>query len=370
MRHLIIFMIILTQVVLLCYIFYSNRTLERYQDNPEVKLFRLETSSMDPTRYISHPSNYTDLFIKDVRFMSAKKYDDADMLIFDNLNDIERVLPRLVLPQSVKYIFAFSGIDLLASKSTFANMMSGSKYIPVSFDISNKSDMVLLEKAFRFNNLFIIKKNIQQQQGIKLINSYQYFTSTIKLDPTYVVCQEVLMNPLIIASRKVNIRIYMLIAIKNSKLKMYIYNDGFMYYASEDWDDKSFSNLVHITSGYTDRSIYVNNPLTFKDLKFHLGKTNAEILQQNIEAGFSQVKNRYEKTLLGLNASSTQTCFSLFGCDIAPDNLYDIKFMEINKGPDLTYKDERDREVKIGLMLETMKMMCFGGSSKHFTQII
>ena len=38
--------------------------------------------------------------------------------------------------------------------------------------------------------------------------------------------------------------------------------------------------------------------------------------------------------------------FQLFGCDVAPDSKLGCKLMEINKGPDMNAKDERDKQVK------------------------
>ena len=38
--------------------------------------------------------------------------------------------------------------------------------------------------------------------------------------------------------------------------------------------------------------------------------------------------------------------FQLFGCDIAPDKDLNVKLIEINKGPDLGGKDERDIALK------------------------
>ena len=38
--------------------------------------------------------------------------------------------------------------------------------------------------------------------------------------------------------------------------------------------------------------------------------------------------------------------FQIFGADVAPDNMLNVKLIEINKGPDLGAKDKRDNLVK------------------------
>ena len=38
--------------------------------------------------------------------------------------------------------------------------------------------------------------------------------------------------------------------------------------------------------------------------------------------------------------------FQIFGADIAPDENLNVTIMEINKGPDIGFKDERDGNLK------------------------
>ena len=44
----------------------------------------------------------------------------------------------------------------------------------------------------------------------------------------------------------------------------------------------------------------------------------------------------------------------LLGCDVAPDQYLNVKLMEINKGPDLSPKDQRDKELKYEMISETL----------------
>ncbi len=44
------------------------------------------------------------------------------------------------------------------------------------------------------------------------------------------------------------------------------------------------------------------------------------------------------------------TLFQLFGADIAPSDKLDAHFMEINKGPDIGGKDERDSKLKYNML--------------------
>ena len=47
----------------------------------------------------------------------------------------------------------------------------------------------------------------------------------------------------------------------------------------------------------------------------------------------------------------------ILGCDVAVNKNLECKIMEINKGPDLTYKDERDKTVKYNLVKDTLDII-------------
>ena len=49
--------------------------------------------------------------------------------------------------------------------------------------------------------------------------------------------------------------------------------------------------------------------------------------------------------------------FQVFGSDVAPTENLDAYLMEINKGPDLNAKDERDKQVKLGMQRDIFKVI-------------
>jgi hypothetical protein len=48
-------------------------------------------------------------------------------------------------------------------------------------------------------------------------------------------------------------------------------------------------------------------------------------------------------------------CFQLYGVDVAINNQLNPLVMEINKGPDLTAKDGRDKDLKLNLCTDILK---------------
>ena len=51
------------------------------------------------------------------------------------------------------------------------------------------------------------------------------------------------------------------------------------------------------------------------------------------------------------------TRFQIFGCDVAPTANLDALLMEINKGPDMNAKDERDKQVKLTVQRDMFKIV-------------
>ena len=49
--------------------------------------------------------------------------------------------------------------------------------------------------------------------------------------------------------------------------------------------------------------------------------------------------------------------FQLFGCDVAPDKDLDCKLIEINKGPDMGFKDGRDGNLKKSVMVSIFNLL-------------
>ena len=56
-----------------------------------------------------------------------------------------------------------------------------------------------------------------------------------------------------------------------------------------------------------------------------------------------------------LGTKTTGVSFQLYGVDVAIDSELRPQIMEINKGPDLTAKDERDKRLKINMCKDMLK---------------
>ena len=116
----------------------------------------------------------------------------------------------------------------------------------------------------------------------------------------------------------------------------------------------------HITTGYIDRKIYEENPLTLEDFREHLDtkdKNSRNKWNHNVEVLMNKVMTALSEHICNNKKLDNHTRFQIFGCDVAPDNQLGCKLMEINKGPDLDAKDERDKQVKLTVQRDMFKIV-------------
>ena len=264
--------------------------------------------------------------------------------MFDTFDDI-RKLDKILPSKKCKFVFGLKSINLFASKAALSIIFGKAfpKSIPYTWNLSIQDDMNDLYNQFdKFGKPMIpmiLKKDVQRQTGLKFVNTIS------DLKDNYVVCQKVLTNPFLVNNRKINLRIYLLV-VCTENVNMYMYNDGFVYYTQKEYS-ATISFETHITTGYVDRKLYETNPLTLQDLYVHLGKDKEVILKRNIFILMNNVHTAYKKPVHANDTNTEGVCnFAILGIDLAPDQNLEVTLMEMNKGPDLNEKDERDGILK------------------------
>jgi hypothetical protein len=293
----------------------------------------------------------------------------SDLVLPCTYDNTEKEISELPVPNqnlNQKY-FVFDGVDKFTAKdSLWENLLNYYSYdktlklVPVSYIINNKTDLQKLKNEHHSNKLYIMKKNIQRQEGLKITNDLSEIENSAKND--YVIVQELLQDPYLIDGRKINMRFYVLIICDTISTSVYVFNDGFMYYTKDKFVKNSLKEGPNITTGYIDRKVYEVNPLTHDDFKIYLDKnrilTPAEQLIKNNNKKLSEIFfNKIYKLLhdvflpyMGKICNDKKIYnnikFQLFGVDVAINDQIEPMVMEINKGPDMGSKDERDGKVK------------------------
>lgn len=277
--------------------------------------------------------------------------------------------------------FVIDNVDIMVAKDWLYKICREvygdvSDIFPASYLVDTSENIMLFEENYSKNKLYIIKKNVQRQQGIVITNSLTEIKNRIneKNDTfNYVIIQELLQDPYLINHRKINLRIYVLVICKGDDFAIHMYNDGFLYYTSEKFKYGSSDLKSNITTGYIDREVYTDNPLTLKDLYKYLdsdrsntehekelldnGNVLSEYLHKNITNLINKVFSAFNKRIGYNKRLYNNLKFQLFGADVAVSEKLECKIMEINKGPDLTGKDDRDLTLKKNLVRDIFSVV-------------
>jgi len=333
-----------------------------YQDSKSVlRYYRVNDKMVTSASSLPIMEIFKEALLKLDIQAKQSEFAQAELLQFETLNNIDNLLMNIRMASSVKYIYGLIGSDLMAGKQALYFKMREKlgmnvlHYMPKSYVMGLSDDVEELKQDFSPRNVYIMKKNVQRQQGHLVTRDIDEILANKN---SYVIVQEMLQDPFIVNKRKINMRIYLLIVMHNDKEPLfYIYNNGFMYYTPKFFKPNSVDTDEILTSGYVDRQVYKENPLTIKDLFTYLGSDKSDKLQHSLVNLFVQIRHTFQQEILDLNKGRPGTKFLIYGCDIAPDEHLNCKIMEINKGPDLTYKDERDKEVKLGIMVETLSLV-------------
>lgn len=273
-------------------------------------------------------------------------------------------------------IFMLNNTDHMVSKLALWKYLkqkygdeTASTMLPYTWDLTDLKDLESFKSQYDKNKLYITKNNQQRQEGIEIHTDLE---TIIKTKDKYLLVQELLQDPYLVSGRKINLRVYVLVIKDNySNIKLNVYRDGFMYYTPELFEPSSSSFKKNITTGYVDRQVYVENPLTHMDFRKWLDNPNRintpiekyiKETKPNIKISdyvFAQIYEQLGfifKTYENIVGTKTRgVCFQLYGVDVAINNNLNPLVMEINKGPDLSAKDGRDKDLKINLCTDILK---------------
>lgn len=280
--------------------------------------------------------------------------DKSNIVFFYLLTDYKKLKNVIVKTRSIKFVGSLLSIDLFCSKSSLYDVVRKSmnteqslKYLPQTYILGPNQDLRTLVDG----ELYILKKNLQRQNGLLITKDLEKIRNAYK--DNYVVCQKVLQDVFTIDNRKINLRVYLLITMISTTPMFYVYNNGFVYYTNVPFSKNSEDPDVHITTGYIDRTVYDKNPMSLQDLENLIQPERYSILRHSIHNCIKGVMQSFVPIVQKYDTSD-QTNFVILGCDFAVSSQLTCKLMEINKGPDLDYKDERDRNVKYNLVKDTL----------------
>jgi len=298
-------------------------------DTPRYKCDTMSTMSV---------SGFIDLLEDNGYKSGVKKW---NVFIPNGYNDIDEKLKKVKISNDEQFIFAIPGCDNLVSKYNVWKSLvdkygreTASTIVPESFLLDNKEDVELLKKFD--NQKFILKKKKQRKLGLKLVDKIEDISKLKKEE--YTIAQKYL-KPFLVNDRKVNLRIYLLITLKNNEITIYVSKFGSCIYTKHEYDHSSCDFEKNITSYNMDLSIYEENPLTLEQLKTYLKNNGFDHIDI-----FSKIENKIKlficaiKDQLGDEKFNKNMCFQVFGMDFILDENLDPFLLECNKGPEMKPK--------------------------------
>lgn len=318
--------------------------------------------------------------------------DDWDLYMPCGYNYVEQELLNIKISNENQFIFAIKGCDKICSKNQLWKILENyygrkkaSTLLPETYIINNPRHIDKFKLNFNKNNTYYFKKNIQRKEGILITNDYnkilhtiyktnntlkQYhsenviqeekkFTKNQKLNTlinSFKIIQIGIENLYLVRNRKVNIRLYIVIICKNNIKQCYLYKKGKCIYANKTVNENKLDKEVNLTSYHLDKQIYSNHPETLEQLKDYMKEKNYNILYKNIIDLFKNVFEGVENEICNNKNLYKATTFQLFGCDIIFNKDLHPYLLEFNKGPSMKFITRVDKEMKLGLLEDVLKI--------------
>lgn len=385
---ILLLLIIIASIFTLNYLFNKIHAIEGMVDIPpvnrEVKWKRNKNCKFLMTKTIKNVLNNNNLV--------ETKGDDWVIYMPCTYNHISDEISQ-TKPLSVdQRFFIVNNADQLTSKSAiWRNLVktygrdTAKKIMPTTYILNSPKDISLLKQEHHKDKIYIMKKNIQRQKGLEITRDVNKILKGS--GDSYVVAQELLQDPYLIDGRKINMRFYVLFVCRHNEVSAYVHREGFMYYTKERFKKNTTTDGPNITTGYIDRKVYDENPLTLGDFKQYLDNSNRDLtnperaLLENGEIISNVVFGRiYYMLKLMVDAVSSTVCvnsklknfltFQLFGADVALNDQLFPQLIEINKGPDLGAKDGKDGDVKHKVVTDIFKVIKVLDGEHDFLKIV
>jgi len=387
MNTVLLLLVGITSISIIYYLSYTykkhyrflnkNNITQLYYQHPDGKLNTI-TKQVLNNLHLKHTSNLSDNWI---------------LYIPKNYNYVEIELAKLKPNNNQQTIYAIKGCDALCSKNqlwfnlrSYYGREKAQTIIPETFNVNDKNDIIDFKNKFlnlkkhnTKNIPFILKKNLQGKKGLYLVNNPEKALRYGKLN-NFKIIQKYLENPYLINKRKVNLRLYVVIICHLDKQEWLLFNEGKCIYSNKYFDkvksltdEEILDKEQHFTSYNLDTDkVYLDEklPESLQDLKMYLGDKKYGKLMENINKLLLLVKSAYSSRLGNLDTLKNNKCFQLFGLDFIMDENLKPYLLEFNKGPAMSIKSPKDKELKHNLLSSMFKLLIFNIEQSNFSYLI
>jgi len=360
---LILIIIIIVLLIILCKL--RNKTIENFENEiSNLSYYRCESKMLGKVLQDILDNNNI-----------IKSDDNWNIYIPCGYNDVEEELKKILIKDNKinKYIFGLNGCDTIVSKNKIWESLVGcfgrkhaSLLMPESFILDDLNELELFRKSYNasLNEIYILKKNIQRKEGLKLTRDYFEIIDGAKDD--YRIAQKYITNLYLINQRKVNLRIYLLIVIKDNYIYFYTSDKGKCIYTNKKYNDNDLDFESNITSYNLDMTVYKENPRNFEELALFIDQNESENIMKYKDSKylFNKINLLMEEISICLSKNLYQSknikktiAFQLFGADVIFDTELHPYLLEFNKGPDMSPRDEIDENMKNNVQTDMLKIV-------------
>ncbi|KAI6660494.1 Tubulin polyglutamylase TTLL13-like [Oopsacas minuta] len=323
------------------------------------------------------------------RFGLKEMGDDEDWVIF--WTDVSVAMERVMALKRYQKINHFPGMIEICRKDMLArNITRMMRLFPKEYYITPKSWCLPSEWAQlhdylrgKKGNKYLIFKPEAGCQGKGI-----FITKNIKeVKPTErYICQEYIQKPILIDNYKFDLRIYVLIT-SCDPLRVFTYYEGLGRFCTREYQDPTGHNQEEVYMHLTNYAInkhskdFVVDDMSGSKRRFVSVNSSLREAGYDVEQLWIDIEDVIIKTLISIHPilkhnyrscfahhTITSACFEILGFDILIDRKVRPLLLEVNHSPSFHTDAPMDKDIKEGLLYETLNLIDLGSCDKRKCQ--
>ncbi|KAL7869175.1 hypothetical protein AOLI_G00131630 [Acnodon oligacanthus] len=295
-------------------------------------------------------------------------------------------LDRVMDMKRYQKINHFPGMSEICRKDLLArNMNRMLKLFPKDYNIfprtwclpADYSDFQAYTRAKKHKTYICKPDSGCQGRGIFLTKS-----SKDVRPGEHMICQVYISRPFIIDRFKFDLRIYVLVT-SCDPFRIFVYNEGLARFCTSQYSEPTSSNLDEVCMHLTNYAInkhsenFVRDDDTGSKRKLSTLNKHLEAMSYDTEKVWVDIEDVIIKTLISAhpilkhnyhtcfpNHVAGSACFEILGFDVLLDHRLKPWLLEVNHSPSFTTDSRLDREVKDGLLYDTLVLINLGACDR------